>query len=113
MQPSSSAVESDAATEHIQCGSTLEADVAITSIDDVVSKLVLSELEKRMARYEAVVKAFGKYFDQGMIDNILDAKVEQRDLDKVAETKANKPEIENVLNLLLLLDKKLRHMSVL
>ena len=50
MQPSSSAVESDAATEHIQFGSTLEAlpgngtalaDVAITSIDDVVSKLAL------------------------------------------------------------------------
>ena len=54
MQPSSSAVESDAATEHIQCGSTLEAlpgngaalaDVAITSIDDVVSKLALEHGE--------------------------------------------------------------------
>ena len=57
MQPSSSAVESDAATEHIQPGSTLEAlpgssaasaDVAITSIDDVVSKLALEHGESAL-----------------------------------------------------------------
>ena len=42
-----------------------------------------------------------------MINNILDSKIEQRDLDKVASSKVERAEIDSVLAFLEILERKI------
>lgn len=88
-------------------------EVVETNIASVVSSLVDQEMALRMQKYERVANSFQQYFQEGTITNILNAKIEQRELDLVANSKIDRTELDPFCDKLESLERKLRQMAVL
>ena len=53
---------------------------------DAIHKIISDDIDKRMKRYERVANDFAKFFNQDLLQNILEKKVDIDHLQKITQT---------------------------
>ncbi len=53
---------------------------------DAIHKIVSDDIDKRLKRYERVANDFAKFFNQDLLQNILEKKVDKDQLQKITQT---------------------------
>lgn len=53
---------------------------------DAIHKIVSDDIDKRLKRYERVANDFAKFFNQDLLLNILEKKVDKDQLQKITQT---------------------------
>ena len=70
-------------------------------------------LDVHMKKYEKVTHAFAKFFNEYELDKIIEEKVDNRTMLRIAQTKASRTELDNTIQIIESMYARLRSLSIL